>query len=654
MRTKMRRRNSWHAHSDDSRRKADDSYGIGATSQQGQSVSELQDWTDRLMALATSQQKELQKMAEAHKHAMLAAIALSSARHPSKTTGSSEELPSRRSKAFEAYDGMPKLPDVPSEQNPSTNSSQSHKTSGFPSDESTKNSTSTFSPEPTIQPEAIDASDGPPEPEFKRDFMLPRNHSSEASSASASHLHLKEQRRKALEEYNEEKQRSKFELRASSTQTLNLNQDVQTRFDSAIGIAIILNSLVMVLDLEWQGSELAVEMELQKEHSWKDVKPFFLIMEHAFCVLFIFEMFYRIKIDRMKYFHKAMNLFDAFLVVITCIDLYILTPLMQVQGSVNNVILLRLLRTAKLVRAVRIVRTLRLFRGLRVLVQACTSFLPSLCWAMVLLGLFMMMGGLVMGNLLQDFLSDEGQPYEDRVWIWRHYGTAHRAIYTMYEITFAGNWPVYARPVLEKVSHLFTIFFLLYITFIVFAVIRVITAIFLKDTLEAASNDAEMLVQEKMTRKAAFVKKLEAVFIATDTSGDGTISEEEMCAMLEDSKFRTYLHALDLEVHEGAALFQLLDDGDKELTYDEFINGILRFKGPARAIDQIAMHVDIKELCANMTQLLKNLEEVRVIPEGRFKEHRPKTEQMKMFRNCGTAYFSHNGSDTHFGDSSNK
>eukprot|EP00438_Fugacium_kawagutii_P033210 Skav210555 [mRNA] locus=scaffold2699:59613:65460:- [translate_table: standard] len=67
-------------------------------------------------------------------------------------------------------------------------------------------------------------------------------------------------------------------------------------------------------------------------------------------------------------------------------------------------------------------------------------------------------------------------------------------MYTLYEITFAGNWPTNARPVLDKVSQFFVIFYLLYVTIIVFAVIRVISAIFLKDTLDEANNDAQQLV----------------------------------------------------------------------------------------------------------------------------------------------------------------
>ena len=65
------------------------------------------------------------------------------------------------------------------------------------------------------------------------------------------------------------------------------------------------------------------------------------------------------------------------------------------------------------------------------------------------------------------------------------------------------------------------IFYVLYITIIVFAVIRVISATFLKDTLDAAQNDAENLVVERLRKKAQYVRKLEEVFAAIDHSGDG-------------------------------------------------------------------------------------------------------------------------------------
>ncbi|CAK8990172.1 unnamed protein product [Durusdinium trenchii] len=286
------------------------------------------------------------------------------------------------------------------------------------------------------------------------------------------------------------------------------------------------------------------------------------------------------------------------------------------------------MRALKSLRAIRMMRSFRLFRGLRLLVKACQCFLPSLCWAMVLLGVFMTMGALIMGNLLQSFVTDEEANFEDREWIWMRYGTAYRATYTLYEITFAGNWPTNARPVMERVSHVFVIFFVLYITIIAFAVIRVISAVFLKDTLDAAQNDAEHLVVDRLRKKAEYVEKLEAIFRAIDDSGDGIITEARMNEILSNDKVAAYFQTLDLDVHEGAALFHLLDNGDGEVTLDEFIDGIMRCKGPARAIDQVAMHADLKQLDIKLAKMARYFNHFDLSP--RSKKDRSKKERSSV------------------------
>eukprot|EP00438_Fugacium_kawagutii_P010352 Skav231982 [mRNA] locus=scaffold719:118687:127055:- [translate_table: standard] len=121
---------------------------------------------------------------------------------------------------------------------------------------------------------------------------------------------------------------------------------------------------------------------------------------------------------------------DAGLVLVAVVDLYILEPIFT-NTPTSNAVAFRVFRVIKLARVIRLVRALRLFRGLRVLVHACCSFLPSLSWSMALLSLCMLSGGLLMGNLLQDFINDETQDAEHRLWIWEHYGTAYRSIYTM-------------------------------------------------------------------------------------------------------------------------------------------------------------------------------------------------------------------------------
>ncbi|CAK9027696.1 unnamed protein product [Durusdinium trenchii] len=407
------------------------------------------------------------------------------------------------------------------------------------------------------------------------------------------------------------------------------------KLDTVIGIVVLLNSLTMAMELECEGQvageRVGMPELLQCHHHIS-----FYIAEHVFTIIFVLELAWRVYWLRWRYFLEVLNVVDAFLAMYSFIYVYVLTMLLQ---SVN-LQLLRLLRLAKLVRAIRIMRTLRLFRGLRLLVHACFSFLPSLAWSMALLSLCILTAGLVIGNLLHEFILDETKEFEQRLWIWIHYGTAYRAIWTMYEMTFAGNWPQSARPVLESVSHGYCVFFLLYITVIVFAVLRVITAIFVKETLEVASNDAELMVQERMRKKASYVKKLESIFKAMDDSGDGLLSEEEMSEWLLDERVQAYLESLDIDAAEGEALFRLLANDDGEITYQDFIAGILRCKGSARAIDQLILHNEVERVGDQVANLAEALEKAKVIPSSEKKKRVGRLmHQMTLFQQANTTTF---------------
>lgn len=377
--------------------------------------------------------------------------------------------------------------------------------------------------------------------------------------------------------------------------------------DAFAGAGVILNALLIAFELECEGARASISIGLVDGMQCEDARPLFLVTEHFFTAFFALELCWRISRARLAYFMDWFNVFDAFLVLAGCLDLYVLQAVMESQSY------LRMLRLFKLARVVRLVRVTQMFRGLRLLVSACGSFLPALGWAMALLSLCMIMGGVTIGFLLQGYIEDENHPFESRKWIWLHYGTAYRATYTMYEITMAGNWPTNVRPVLENVNHAYVFFFVGYITVVVFAIIRVITAIFLSQTLEAANNDVEVMIQERMRKKSMFVEQLEGIFEAIDESGDGLLSEEEMKELLADSKVQAYMESLEVALPESEALFRLLQNSDGQITYEDFIEGILRCKGPARAVDQIVLHSEVKSLNTLIQKLQDKMEEAHLI-----------------------------------------
>lgn len=407
-------------------------------------------------------------------------------------------------------------------------------------------------------------------------------------------------------------------------------QQVQKYIDYVAGFLVLVNSFVLMLQLELEGRAAAESLGLPEGQRFDDILPAFRTVDTAFVFIFTLELLLRAAVERTKLFHDLANWLDIVLVAGGLVDIFLSPPWNN--ASQQDAVTLRFVTALKAFRAIRMVRSFRFFRGLRMLVKACQCCLPSLCWSMVLLAVFMCMGALILGNLLQDFIKDETQSLEDRIWVWTHYGTAYRATYTLYEVTFAGNWPTNARPVLERVSHAFVIFYLLYITIIVFAVIRVISAIFLKDTLDEAHNDAQHLVLDRIRKKAEYVERLEGVFKTLDVTGRGTLSEQVLNHMLANPKVKAYFQTLEVDVQEGTALFHLLDNGDGEVTLDEFIDGIMRCKGPARAIDTVALQSDVKQLDNKVTKLIRQMKDSKLIRSKSQAEGSKNRANLKVFR----------------------
>jgi len=398
------------------------------------------------------------------------------------------------------------------------------------------------------------------------------------------------------------------DTRRSGTKSLQNGGELRKYLDFSAGILVTLNFFFMCWELQWEGENLGALMGLA------GYRPQDLLalrgIEVVFSFLFQIELALRVYADRWDFLFQLANWFDALLVLNSFVEMYIFFAY-TLQGH-QDYFLEMTFRGIATLRTIRIMRAMRLFRGLRLLLKACHAFLPTLAWSMVLLGVIMSTSGILVGRMLQYFIAEEDEELEDRIWVWNRYGTAYRSIYTLYEITFAGNWPSNVRPILEKVSHFFVLFFVLYITIVVFAAIRVITAVFLKDTLDAAQNDADHQLAESLKKKAQYVTKLEKFFETIDHGGNGMITEAGLNEMLENPRVKAYFETLDLAVHEGTALFHILDNGDGEVTLEEFIDGILRCKGPARAIDQVAMQAELKTMDQKVTALLQWVQEGKV------------------------------------------
>lgn len=182
-------------------------------------------------------------------------------------------------------------------------------------------------------------------------------------------------------------------------------------------------------------------------------------------------------------------------------------------------------------------------------------------------------------------MQDEANDPQERYAVYRFYGTFSVAVLTLFEVFFA-NWSPACRILTDNVTEWYSLLFLIYRCAIGFAVINVVNAVFVQQTLQVAKGDEEVLFMEKQKAEEKYFKNVARIFEKLDTSGDGLLSWSEFEQLLEDPKLRFLLDKLEIAAGDLKVLFDLLDDtGDGEISVEEFIEGVTRFKGAAKSLD---------------------------------------------------------------------
>ena len=96
------------------------------------------------------------------------------------------------------------------------------------------------------------------------------------------------------------------------------------------------------------------------------------------------------------------------------------------------------------------------------------------------------------------------------------------------------------------------------------------------------------------------LKQAEATWITA--TGSLTLMEVEL--MMKDEDIKAALAALDLVVPDPWRFFMLLDlNGNGEVTEDEFVEGCLRLRGPARTFDVASLTEENLRMKAKLVTL---------------------------------------------------
>ena len=369
---------------------------------------------------------------------------------------------------------------------------------------------------------------------------------------------------------------------------------VKGQMDLYIGVVVIVHVVAMILNAQWIGSQADFSVGLS-DQAWPGLtQEAFDIAEYVFFGFYVLDVGVRVAVLRREWWYDPvrgrmyLNLLDAALVSINFTELIIVPAVVGDEGqlSANQI---RLIKLSRVARTLRVMKSLSLFRQLRHLVGTCVASIGALFWSIVLILLCQLTFALIICQALQPFILDDQADFEARLQMNSWYGSFFKAMYTTFEITLSGGWPLLVRPVVEYVDAGYAALFLPYIAVVVFAILRIVTALFIKETLQSAANDAEMVMEESRSVSLKYQRRLEELFCVVDDDGDGNLTLEEFRGALSMPSVSQYLLYMDVTVRDCEPLFEILAEGDGLITITEFCKGIMQLKGQARALDIVML-----------------------------------------------------------------
>merc|ERR1712137_86169 len=101
--------------------------------------------------------------------------------------------------------------------------------------------------------------------------------------------------------------------------------------------------------------------------------------------------------------------------------------------------------------------------------------------------------------------------------------------------------------------------------------------------------------------ESSVIGKVREYLSDADMDGSGTISKDEFEARLADPHFQAQLNILDLDPYEARGVFRILNISDTDAVgIEEFIYGLIRLKGTAKAVDVVTMLCESRRIAKKL------------------------------------------------------
>eukprot|EP00913_Durusdinium_trenchii_P025302 g23753.t1 len=369
----------------------------------------------------------------------------------------------------------------------------------------------------------------------------------------------------------------------------SFNQDSTSKLFRIFGLMcpiicaiIVANTVVMAFEAQYYGLQVGYDLgmrtyDLPSAIAWPGADFVWELSEWLFGPIFLIELL--LKLAGMK--------FTFFLDVIA----WLIDTVFRGFWPIDPM-LLRLAKLGRLLRLMRLVRKLKGFDALYILTTALRGSVTVLLWSFLMLFLLQLIFALFLQRIVQDTITFGDRSVQVNEELFLYFGTCTRCLLTMFEITL-GNWPPVARLLQDHVHEAFCAFSIIHKITVGYALIAVINGVFLKETFSAAENDDKIRMRNTEKKRNQHIKKMQSLFeaFAADETGDGVLDRDEFIQVMSDPEIVNWLAAMDLQIADPNALFEMVqgdlaesEKSEGTINAEQLVMGVSRLKGAARSV----------------------------------------------------------------------